>query len=468
MTVEERAYQRLRLANPAPVTVIEERPAASVALAVIQDRPIVDGEAPLRPRRGRTGLTLAAAVLLVLLLVGLPILLFRGTETTAPATDPAPPPTGALFDPGAAPLIEPAQVVQGSFLIEQLGTPLSLTFTDPWVLQDRLPGFILLTESATEGGSDGTLLLIRATELSNPADPFAPIEVGQGIAATRLETWLAGVDDAIEISGRVDVDLGGRSAVRFDLALDPTAQCGAGPNCAYLVTSRGYRDIGLARDERHRVWWIAEPGLDPIVIVARGSGSSLFDRVDAVLATAGFGVAAPHPVPALRPWEAGVPADAPAGVVRIPSLGGVQFDLAVAASIEPHDNDVHVSTSSVASTTIALAVGSPTGDPIESVGDAVEVLEANGLIVAEVDWSREGIDGRAFDIVRGSGTDALFVVDAKGSAWIPPASGRIWLFSMERGVLFVGSGALEGTFDLEEALAVGEAIAATIELIDLP
>lgn len=465
MTIEERAHERLRLANPAPVTVIEERPAASVALAAIQDRPVIDGDTPLRPRRRRTGIVIATAVVAVLLLIGLPIFVFQGAETAPPATDPAPPPTGALFDPDAPALVEPARVVQGPFLIEQLGTPLSITLADPWVLQDRLPGFIALTESATGGGSDGTLLVIRATELSNPADPFVPIEVGQGIAATELETWLTNVDEAIDISERINVNVGGRSAVRFDVAVDSNAQCGPGPECAYLVTSRGYRDIGLTKDEQHRVWWIAEPGFDPIVIVARGSGGSLFDQVDAVLATAGFGLAAPHPVSPLRPWEAGVPADAPAGVVRVPSLGGVEFELAVAAAVDSHPSDVHVSVSSVASATIALALGSANGDPIESVDEAVSVMEASGVAATEVDWLR---DGRAFDIVRGAGADPLFAVDEDGSVWVPPANGRIWLLSTGRGVLFVAAGSLERTFGLEDIVAIGERIAETIELVDFP
>ena len=316
----------------------------------------------------------------------------------------------------------------------------------PW-REDRLPGFLALTESATEGGSDGTLLLIRASELSDPADPFAPIEVGKGIAATELDAWLANVDEALEIGAQSEVDIGGRAAVRFDIAIAPTAQCGSGAECAYLVTSRGYRDIGLLKNEQHRVWWIAEPGFDPVVIVARGSGSQLFDRVDSLLATAGFGPAAEHPVPVLSPWEAGVPADAPAGVVRLPSLGGLEFELATPASVDPHEFDAHVNVSSVASADIAIAIRSTVGDPIESVDDAVRVLEASGVIAAEVEWLREGTDGRAFDIARGPASAAVFVVEAEeGASWTPPANGRIWLLTTERGVLFVSAGAYEGTF----------------------
>ncbi|MDJ0959287.1 MAG: hypothetical protein QNJ88_01425 [Acidimicrobiia bacterium] len=470
MTIDDRAFERLRLANPAPVTVIEDRPAAAVALAVIQDREVGELErlTPVPARQRRRWVIPVVVAVVVALLVGLPTLLSNRVEEIPPATDPAPPTTSARFDPNATELIGPSRVVQGPFLVEQVGTPFSITFEAEWVFGRSQAGFVEFSESATDGGSDGTLVFIRATELSDPEQPTQPIELGDGIAATELETWLIDTEGKVTVSGRVETEIGGRPAIRFDLALPDGADCGPGAFCSYFVTSRGIADVGLNLGTSYRVWWIDEPGLDPIVVVASGS-SALFGKVADVLVTLGFGPAAPHPIPALRPWEAGARADAPAGVVRIPSLGGLEFELAEPASLDPDDVAVQVMVSSVSEVTVSYAFDPITRDPLASVDEALQLLTPAVESFVEVEWSRAWNGGRAFDLVRGPDFSPLLAVESDGGLqWGPPANGRIWLFETERGLLFISAGSLEGTFGLERVITFGERIAETIELIEFP
>ena len=106
----DRAYDRLRRANPEPTRPIENKPSAAEMLDTVRR-----GRSPEPPPRWRRGLLVAAAAAVVVLVVAIPVLLFLNAGDDAPpvVTEPPTPTTipetttpEITIEPELAPLSE--------------------------------------------------------------------------------------------------------------------------------------------------------------------------------------------------------------------------------------------------------------------------------------------------------------------------------------------------------------------------
>lgn len=135
----DRAYDRLRRANPEPTRPIDDKPTALEMLATVRR-----SRAPEPPRQWRRGLPIAAAAAVVVLVVAVPILLFlnSGDEEPPVVTEP---PTPTTIPDTTAPEIT----------VEPELAPLSEVIVGAW----------LNTWGTTEFGEDGTFRTTTGGEL---------------------------------------------------------------------------------------------------------------------------------------------------------------------------------------------------------------------------------------------------------------------------------------------------------------
>ena len=453
MTQPDQAFERLQHANPYTVTEIE-RLSGEQFLTVV-DTPALE---PVRVSHRRPLLAFAAALLLVL--VTLPILLYGTRKQGPPATE-AP----SDFAPDTPPLIDDIHL-EGEYRVDQLGTPFTFTATSGWghtVANDGSVTFV-------DPDHLGNLTFIRATGLSNPDDPFTTL-ANEFWPIDDIEGWLSRLDSQIAVTNRTTIILDGTDVLRFDLTVADGAPCISSSACGAFVTNRQIDNVTINSGVSHRVWWIEEGEFQPIVVVA-GGDAAFIEGALVMVNTMRFGPVQPHPIPEGNTWELGFTVEVPPGTVRLPALGGVQFDLPQQRQVEQGADHVRLDVSTFAGVDIAYVVSGP-GGSIKTIADVVTQLTDLGISLTKVEVPEGALpDGQAFDLVRGEavGPRVLFANNLAGGDdrrnWSVPATGRLWLFETERGVLMVSATTTEDTFSLDEAITLAEQIVPTLILID--
>lgn len=240
---------------------------------------------------------------------------------------------------GYAPLLlEP-----GSYRTDAMWTPLTFTAPEPIRLISERRTFLVLVDEEADGLWDVPIVhVMRPHRLVDPAATTdGPPEWPATIDGWDLDAWFT-AQPGIDVE-RTDVTVGGIDATRYDVTIPDDGSAGwqAEPDVwvVPLMWRYGQGPFDLPSVDRHRLWLIPQGVHTPIVIhaaVAADEGWGGFgDELDSIIASIELGE--PEPVGIDDPlWEAGLPGPVPAGPVRLPILGGVEFELPDDAFVEQH------------------------------------------------------------------------------------------------------------------------------------
>jgi len=392
-------------------------------------------------------------------------------ESTEPE-EPAPTETEAgpaVFDADAPELIYPFSHIEvGTYSVTNLGTPFSFTLDEPWFMYPTDPGFFVLGDPASAGPGDRDIVFLRVTGLADPDAPNANREDQTGWPLDDIDGWLDNLTDGITITNRQTVDLGGRAAVRFDLRVEDTFECGIRFCMGFVANSTidghtGEKVFDPGVD--FRIHWIDE-GESPIVIVAGAGqvGMPFFERSEAVLATLAFGDPQPHPIdPELPLWEQGVSGDVPAGRSNFPVVG-LSFDLTEERFVDQEIGLLSVYQRTNSGIYMFKATSDLDGNPLATSDAVVEAVLADTRAEAiEVDVSAtSAYPIREFDLVRGQTTFGLKWSDRPFSDFTRQQFTRLWVIDTPDGIVVLTAGsAQEPAF--EGAIAEALGIIATLQ-----
>ncbi len=182
-----------------------------------------------------------------------------------------------------------------------------------------------------------------------------------------------------------------------------------------------------------------------------------------------------------RPWEEGLENPVPAGVVRLPVFGGVQFELDqdspvielddIYAGIR-HEDDPQVVGPE---TGLAVVARTSSGDPIATTEDLVAALVDHvgveltpiGNVVTAI-GPAEGYNYTYDDAPLNAAEANVLPHLVYNSNWIwgPAPLGRIWIVDTERGPFMVTARPDTQGDGLDEAITTLDRVLETIVLID--
>ena len=165
-------------------------------------------------------------------------------------------------------------------------------------------------------------------------------------------------------------------------------------------------------------------------------------------------------------------AEAPAGTVVIPALGGVAFELPETSFIfQPVDGFTAVALSDQpADSELVRVAVDMTNAPLTTTDDLVAILSDNTTSLTELDATTiGGLEARVFDLEANIREDILKISPDEEGGWTPPRQGRIWLIEHpERGLLMVTAEAFENVAEtFPRILARTQTIVDTLEFVDL-
>lgn len=388
---------------------------------------------------------------------------------------------GPAFDAAAEPLVAQFSPIEpGTYRVDTLGTPFSLTFAGEWWVQPNGNAFIALTHPNSRGPGDRDIAFLRPSHLADPGQPWAPSgdQEGQPVAEFSIEQWLDAIADGIVVGEPEATTIGGADAVTFEVEVERST---CGPEfCVGFATNRLISSLAFEPNIRYRVWWVDQGVEAPIVAVAAPKDEEFGASVDALLATLAFGPAEPDPIvieDGQPLWEAGYDSDVPAGTQRFPAFGGLEMELDTdrfVVSAAP--NWLIVTDGPVpADLEIWAARATADGTPIGNADELVAALEALDVAVTPIGELELPLGpARVVELERASNgepaPDQSIVTGeaADGSRWRPPKAARAWIIETERGVIVATAEVFfaDALDLLPRLIEVGEAIVPTLRFTD--
>ncbi|MFV2039074.1 MAG: hypothetical protein ACC660_02405 [Acidimicrobiales bacterium] len=395
-----------------------------------------------------------------------------GAESPTESPEPKEPAPAqpAVFDADASELVaEFSPIEPGTQRVTSLGTPFTFTLDEEWWVQPNEPGFFVLSDPASVGPDDRDIVFVRVTGLPDPSATNVSSEGRPEWPLDDIDGWLDNLAEGITITNRQTVNLGDRSAVRFDLRVEDDFECGA-EFCMVFVNNGESGGKALNPGVDFRIHWIDE-GDSPIVVITGAGleGAPFFERAEAVMATLAFGEQQPHPIDTEGPlWEAGLDADVPAGRADF-FVAGVSVELAEERQVRQNDGWVGVFQRTPSGIFILKPISDLDGNPLATSDAVAEALVADPTAGAtEVDVSAEAAYPiREFETVPNSGTTfGLKWNDKTGrnNEWHTGQFTRLWIIDTPDGVVFVSAeSAEESAFEGAVTEALG--IIATLQSI---
>jgi hypothetical protein len=185
------------------------------------------------------------------------------------------------------------------------------------------------------------------------------------------------------------------------------------------------------------------------------------------------------------PWEQGQEvALVPAGTVRLPFMGGVQFELEqdrVVVQAPPSIANIHHQGDQIDEPKVILIVANETsdGEPITTVEElATALTEHVGVELTPIGEVATGIGPAQGFESTASEFDPTLSKEEKfqlphllatdvGWAWLPSPFGQVWIVDTDQGPLLISAQAPERGPLLDELIATLELLLETIEIADL-
>lgn len=243
-----------------------------------------------------------------------------------------------------------------------------------------------------------------------------------------------------------------------------------------FTDNRGLGGLHLEPRSVTRNWWIDEGGESPIVVVSTITSDSdldWFDTSDSILASLAFGDAAPNPAPPEGDlWTLGFSLNVPAGLVEVPALGGLRFEIPEEQFVHQHSiarRMVVFLDDEAANSEFLFIDRNLSDDPIATAQDAIEELVAIGVEVTELETTTiGGFPTRVVDVASEQ-RDVFRTVDVDGElgAWAPPLAGRLWFIESDRGLLLATAETFTPSAPLERIIAQTTWMVSTLEFIEL-
>ncbi len=219
------------------------------------------------------------------------------SSTPEPTDTPTVAPVG--LDPAAELLVaQEVTIDAGSYRVETLGTPFTLTLGQRWAVQPNRDGRFVISDPRATAPGQNDLIFLRASQLIDPTNPRAPAtERGEGWPVHDIGGWIDAVIPEIQVTNVEDTTVGGSQAITFDVEVADELGCVTGACIEFATNTRS--DAFFGPDALYRVWWISQGDLDPIIVVASAlqPPDEYLALVDAVIASLAIGDPAPNPVP---------------------------------------------------------------------------------------------------------------------------------------------------------------------------
>lgn len=373
----------------------------------------------------------------------------------------------AVFTPDAQiPTQRFAPIDPGQYRVDMLGTPISFELTGEWFIQPNESLVFVLSHPSSVGPDDRDIVFLRPRSLADPSNPSAAQGASWDIAD--IDGWIANVASTVEVTNRQTVMLGDRTAVRFDVTLADDVECGA-RSCVDFVQATASDGKVFQRGSHYRIYWV-EDEYEPIVVVvgafARNS-DEWFVVADEFMSTLAFGDSVPHPAPtADLDCLAGLSCEAMAGNLTVPTAGGLSVELAEPRFVFQEPGLAFVRLDGPGGVAIFGAEFDMSGNPLASVTDVVDHLMAKGFTSSDAVVGDLGFEAVALDAEGVEEVDVLTWDESLVEGWAPAQATRVWILDTPRGPIVVSAEGF-GESGIEPAVALAEAILATLQLVDL-
>ena len=177
-------------------------------------------------------------------------------------------------------------------------------------------------------------------------------------------------------------------------------------------------------------------------------------------------------------WERGVDAQVPAGTVRLPEFGGIQFELDVKRQIIQQGRafSIVLIEDGVGGIPAEVDLVAPTatssGQPLTTIDELTATLTdeigATLVPIGEVETAIGVAQGFEYTVEDEDELDpeTAFLEVGEGG-WAPFPFGQFWLIDTERGLFMVTAEGINPRGMLDEAIVTAQRVLETIELIDL-
>ena len=379
--------------------------------------------------------------------------------------------SGAEFVADAQPFIQQfTPLSEGTHRLLSIGTEISFTTTEPLTIQPNGIGFAVISDPISTGPDDQDIVFIRASEFSDPTQPFVPREEQEPWPSNDFIGWLDNLPDGVITSDPIATSIGGLDATFAEIELGDI-ECGYAPGTCIGFAENNNVDVkALSPGSQYRVWVVDQLDEDPLVIIVGiqdPSAAAWFERADEVLQTVAFGEIAPNPIFQTRTEP-----------TEIAALGGIEVTFPDERTfgerwrgrgfwVTPFDDFAGQ----------ADLVGAPrrvSGEAVAETDELVSVLEEFEVELTEVEPALVGgIDARVFEYTSSNPmTLVLRTSELEGTSpdlgWFPGRAGRLWVVEHpDRGLQMISAKAFENPEEqLPVAQAWAEELIASLNYVD--
>lgn len=401
-----------------------------------------------------TQLAMAAAALAIITAGAIALRPDRGTgqlETITAPDHAAPTSTSPLATPlptatsetTATPLAQwDTFLPPGVYQFDRLGTPMTITTTDPLWVDTYRNGLLVLTHTSSQFIDDRRLHITRPSALSDPTDPTKPLATYEdGWPPNDFAGWLDNLAPGIAATNEARVTVGGHDALRVDLEID-NIDCGSDTHCAYFATNWLINTKVLNVGSNYRIWMIEQDNQAPIFVIASTLGlgnqdeQEWLDAAEQIVSRMEFADIAPHPLSVT-----------PSGTIESQLLGGVEVELKRPSIIE-HTAFGFYQIPFNAESAAITALENPfdhQGNALQSAADLIDYMR-NGAELTERDGVQvDGLDTQVFDTdgARAEWVQLRSSSQAERGLQMPDL-GRVWIIEHpSRGLLVVFAAATD-------------------------
>jgi hypothetical protein len=360
---------------------------------------------------------------------------------------------------GVAPVI----LDPGTYEIDALGTPLTLTLTEHWRLDYEGPGNISLTRPDAE--LEALLPVVSVHRPFGFADPtLAGFGGSGGWFMQDLSEWIDAVPQIVVLDSG-DITVGDRLARWWDIDVDPSlgptiSGCEPG-SCVRFMWSGSHNNL-VARDlERIRWYEIPDPQGPIVVFVSTNDADfeEITSATDELLRTAVVGPSKPNPIRndiAYAKWSS-ITSNTPtavSGVYGVLLQAPFFLDIAqrpgevVAWRMDGINSDERVG--------LVVPATALDGEPIESVDDVLNAIESNALRSTRSSGEILGMPATIIDFeLEGEGMLLLSPprpgFSSQQAIWPQLPKGRAWVIDSPIGPAIINATAQTQT-NLDDAV----------------